>query len=81
MNGASANKVNGQMATGMRSTQNGAILLETKQAEDCGLEHMSQDMQLKLSQKVVDHTYRLFGSQLTFAKDVPTHPITDSESL
>jgi len=42
---------------------------------------MSKAMQLKLSQKTVDHTYRLFGSQLTFAKDVPTHTITDSESL
>ena len=30
---------------------------------------------------MVDHTYRLFGSHLTFAKDVPTHTITDSESL
>ena len=42
---------------------------------------MTQNMKLKLSQKVVDHTYRLFGTQLSFAKDVPTHSITDSESL
>lgn len=48
-------------------------MLETKNGEDCGMFHTSKTTQLKLSQKVVDHTYRLFGSQLLFAKDVPTH--------
>ena len=36
---------------------------------------------MKLGQKVIDHTYRLHGNQLLFAKDVPTHTITTSESL
>ena len=58
-----------------------SILLETQQAEDGTLHHISRPMQLKLSQKVVDHTYRLFGCQLTFAKDVPTYAITTPESL
>ena len=56
-------------------------MLETKQGEKTSGVNLSNPMQLKISQKVVDHTYRLLGSQLTYAKDVPTHQITDSESL
>lgn len=78
-----------QQMQGTKSDMNGefkaskinSILLEPKVADDCGLAHMGKQTQFKLSQKVVDHTYRLYGCQLIFAKDVPTHSITDSESL
>lgn len=64
-----------------RGSKTNSILLEPNLADDCGLVHLGKQTQLKLSQKVVDHTYRLYGCQLLFAKDVPTHTITDSESL
>ena len=65
----------------IKAKKSATVLLETQQNADCGLHHINKATQLKLSQKVVDHTYRLFGTQLLFAKDVPTHLITTSETL
>ena len=78
---AAAGIESGAMAGEFRGTKMASILLEPKQNDECGLHHITKATQLKLSQKVVDHTYRLFGSQLSFAKDVPTHAITSPDSL
>lgn len=82
-NGAAVERTT-NMAAGcgeLRATQTASMAMETHVQDECGLHHSSKATQLKLSQKVVDHTYRLFGNQLVFAKDVPTHTITSSESL
>ena len=55
--------------------------VKTVPVEDCVFKHLNLESQRVVSQKVVDHTYRLFGTQLLYAKDVPTYHVTNSQAL
>ena len=67
---------------GQRSgKQTASVTVEPHVKEESTRMLLSKDSQVKISQKVVDHTYRLFGSQLVYAKDVPTFSVVDSDSL
>jgi len=49
--------------------------------DECGFVHLNEESQKVLSQKVVEHTYRLYGNSLLYAKDVPTFLVQNSDSL
>jgi hypothetical protein len=42
---------------------------------------LNPNSQQNLSHKVVEHTYRLYGTHLLYAKDIPTYQAPNSESL
>ena len=62
-------------------SQQKQLLVEADQVDDVVLSPINQRSQIALSQKVVSHTYRLYGTHLLYAKDVPTYQAPNAESL